>query len=92
MKWLVCFDISDDKKRTAVSSMLEEFGIRVQRSVFEIELSKKSLQKLLAKLQKEIDKTEDSVRFYPISVENIKKSITLGFGGAPFEGRDVYFF
>jgi len=92
MKWLVCFDIKDDKKRRVIAAMLEEYGIRVQRSVFEIEISRSSLKKLTEKIEKDIDRFEDSVRFYPMDSDDIKRSIVMGFGCEPFEGRDVYFF
>jgi len=91
MKYVVCFDISDDKKRKIVSEMLEEFGIRVQRSVFEIEINKTYLKKLLSKIKKNIDKF-DSVRFYSMHSDTIKKSIYLGAGSEPFDGEDVYYF
>jgi len=51
MKWVVCFDISDNKKRKIVGDMLEEFGVRVQRSVFEIEIPDTKLKKLLQKFE-----------------------------------------
>jgi len=91
MKYVVCFDISDDRKRKIVSEMLEEFGIRVQRSVFEIEINKTSLRKMLPKIKKNIDKF-DSVRFYSMHSDTIKKSICLGAGSEPFDGKDVYYF
>jgi len=91
MKYVVCFDISDDKKRKIVSEMLEEFGIRVQRSVFEIEINKTYLKKLLSKIKQNIDKF-DSVRFYSMHSDTIKKSIYLGVGSEPFDEEDVYCF
>ena len=91
MKYVVCFDISDDKKRRMIGDILSEFGVRVQRSVFEIEINKTSFKKLLIKLQKYIDK-DDSIRFYAMHNNTIKKSIYLGFGAFPFDGEDVYYF
>jgi len=91
MKYVVCFDISDDKKRRIIGDILSEFGVRVQRSVFEIEINKNSLKKILAEIEKYIDK-DDSIRFYPMHNDTIKKSIFLGFGSFPFDGEDVYYF
>ena len=91
MKYVVCFDISDDKKRKIIGDILSEFGIRVQRSVFEIEINKSSLQKVIQKIKKYIEK-EDSIRFYAMHKDTVKKSIYLGFGCFPFDGEDVYYF
>jgi len=92
MKWLVCFDIKDDKKRRLIANMLEEYGIRVQRSVFEIEISKSKLNKSYNKMKQLVDKKEDSIRFYSLNFDTIKKSLWLGFGSEPFLGEGVYFF
>jgi CRISPR-associated protein Cas2 len=88
----VCFDIQDDKKRRIVGELLEEYGIRVQRSVFEIEISKARLNNLIEKIAKEIDKKEDSIRFYYIHNGSIEKCKWLGFGSEPFLGDDIYCF
>ena len=91
MKWLVCFDISDDKKRDNIASMLEEYGIRVQRSVFEIEINKTNLKKLTEKIKRLIKK-EDSIRFYFMQNDTIIKSFYFGFGSKPFFGEDIVIF
>jgi CRISPR-associated protein Cas2 len=92
LKYLVCFDIQNDKKRRIIGEWLEEFGIRVQRSVFEIEISKAKLNSLIEKINKEIDKKEDSIRFYYIHNGSLDKCEWIGFGGEPFWGKDVYCF
>jgi CRISPR/Cas system-associated endoribonuclease Cas2 len=47
---------------------------------------------LIEKIANEIDKKEDSVRFYYIHNGSIEKCKWLGFGGEPFWGNDVYYF
>jgi CRISPR-associated protein Cas2 len=39
MKYVVTYDISIDKRRTKLSDLLEGYGVRVNYSVFEVELS-----------------------------------------------------
>ena len=55
---------ADDRRRTKVMQTLLDFGRRVQYSVFECDLKAKDLDRLLKKLGRLVDKTEDSVRFY----------------------------
>jgi len=50
MKYLVTYDMSNDKNRKKLGDIFEEFGFRVNYSVFEIELNKTKLKKLLNKL------------------------------------------
>lgn len=64
--YVACFDISDDRLRRQVSRRLEHFGIRVQRSVFEV--SVRTQEQLLA-LQNELREwieEDDDLRFYPL--------------------------
>ena len=91
MKYVVCFDIVNDKKRRKVGEYLEEFGIRVQRSVFEIEISKSKLKNLL-KILNEIIEKEDSIRFYQMQSDTINRSIFLGFGDEGFMCDEIIFF
>lgn len=63
MQYIVSYDISSDKKRIKASKLLENFGVRVQYSVFECELNKKELKELKAKLSEIINQKIDSVLF-----------------------------
>ncbi|MCI0660026.1 MAG: CRISPR-associated endonuclease Cas2 [Acidobacteria bacterium] len=72
--FVACFDITDDRIRRMVSRRLEHFGIRVQRSVFEI--SVRSPTQLLH-LKKELNdwiEPGDDIRFYNLCLSCRKKS------------------
>jgi CRISPR-associated protein Cas2 len=43
MKYVVAYDIADDGRRNRVARFLEGWGRRVQKSVFECELSPEEL-------------------------------------------------
>jgi len=61
----VVYDISDNKKRNKAANILLNFGgIRVQKSVFEIEVSKNDYYKLRSQLDKLTISNKDSLRFY----------------------------
>ncbi len=62
--FIVSYDIVDDKTRSKVAKLMEAYGVRVQKSVFECELNEKQLIKLKNKLAMLIDHETDSVRFY----------------------------
>lgn len=61
---IITYDISDDKRRGKVSNLLENYGIRVQYSVFEYKLKPEDLLKLKFYLKKVINKEEDRIHFY----------------------------
>ena len=78
MFYLVCYDIVSDTRRNKVSKLLESYGLRVQKSVFECVLDEqqyKSISKLLMRL---VNKREDQVRFYPMSAHTRCKIAVVG--------------
>ena len=64
--YMICFDVSDERRLRKISKELCNFGVRVQHSVFECYLDEKLFKKLQARLGKLMDSTEDQVRYYPI--------------------------
>jgi CRISPR-associated protein Cas2 len=64
--YLVCFDIGDDRARYRVGQALAEYGTRVQRSVFEIDVAADTD---LTRLRRTVDglmAPEDDCRFYAL--------------------------
>jgi len=90
MYLLVAYDISSDKRRTKLSDLLSGYGIRVNYSVFEIEISKVKFKKLLSKIKK-IVKKEDSIRVYHLNKDVIKNSFILNSNKKVFETNELYF-
>ncbi len=68
---IVCYDITEDRRRLHVSLELENFGTRVQRSVFECHLEEAQLQELQKRLGAIIDETEDRVRYYTLCPKDV---------------------
>lgn len=69
--YVVAYDITDDKRRQKVADLLEGYGKRVQYSVFECVLNQVKYDELRSKLKKKVNLFEDSVRFYPLSRQNL---------------------
>ena len=55
MFYLVCYDVVLDRRRTKVAHILEGYGLRVQKSVFECVLTPDQREMLNKKLAKFID-------------------------------------
>lgn len=62
---VVSYDVTDDRRRTRLAAALQNFGSRVQFSVFECHLEEPQIDRLRASLLALIDPQEDSVRLYP---------------------------
>lgn len=80
MFWIVCYDITDDKRRRKVVKIMESYGQRAQYSVFECDMSDRQQMTLEGKLNKVIDHEEDDIRFYPLNQADVQRVKTLGDG------------
>lgn len=78
MFYLICYDIVKDSRRNKVAHLLEGYGLRVQKSVFECVLNEKQYESLQKKLLKYLNKREDQLRFYPLSANCRSKVVVLG--------------
>jgi CRISPR-associated protein Cas2 len=78
MFWIVSYDIPNDKRRSKVAKILEGYGRRAQRSVFECEINSEQCEKLERALQRVIDAEEDDIRFYPMNRADLKRVRLLG--------------
>ena len=66
MLYLVSYDITDTPRRTKVAKILDDFGDRVQYSVFECIIDNELLEKMLSRLIKVANEAEDSIRVYAL--------------------------
>ncbi|MGB3691942.1 MAG: CRISPR-associated endonuclease Cas2 [Spirulinaceae cyanobacterium] len=78
MLYLVCYDIVQDSRRNKVAKLLEAYGLRVQKSVFEVMAEEAEYLKLQRRLQKLINEEEDQLRFYPLTERTRKQVLILG--------------
>lgn len=51
--YLVSYDITSDRRRRRIANLLENYGKRIQYSVFECDLDEKRYQKLYQEIAKE---------------------------------------
>lgn len=63
--YLVCYDIVDNRDRYQVVKIMQNYGVRVQKSVFECPgLNERQFITMKHALESRIDHTCDSVRYY----------------------------
>jgi len=86
---LLTYDIQKTTSRTKVATLLEGFGVRVNFSVFELDIKKQKLEVLLLELKSLCGK-HDSVRVYRFSQDTIADSYELNDGVKPFEKGSGY--
>jgi CRISPR-associated protein Cas2 len=80
MFYVVSYDIADTPRRTKIAKILEDFGDRVQYSVFECLLEKELLGKMFDRLEKVVKDNEDSIRVYALCANCEKVIKVIGQG------------
>ena len=80
MRYVIAYDIVDDRRRARVAKRLEAVAERVQGSVFEADLNDKALARLMQQLGKAIDAEVDGVRFYRLCGECAREVRIVGQG------------
>ena len=78
--YVICFDVHDDKRLRLISNEMENFGVRVQRSVFECHLETVQLQELKQRLSDLMEPSEDQVRYYRLCGKDKQQIVIDGAG------------
>ena len=87
---VICYDIPNNNRRTKVGKMLEGFGSRVQKSVFECDLTARQFDRLKARLNRLIKPEEDNLRYYTLCAQCVPRIHLVG-AGPPVEETQLYF-
>jgi len=88
--FLICFDVCDEKRLRQVARQMENFGVRVQKSVFECHLNEAELADLQKRLAGLIDETEDTIRYYGLCHKDSKGILIDGVGQVTPEVNFVF--
>ena len=87
MELLVAYDVSTTtpegrRRLRQVAQIREGYGLRVQKSVFEVVCTDADLLKLKDQISRVIDQANDSIRIYKMQSGAFKNASALGTAGA----------
>ena len=78
MLTIVAYDITDAKRLARVAHVCEDYGVRVQYSIFECRLDETEFADFWLKLLEEIDEDDDRLVAYKIDARCSKETLTAG--------------
>ncbi len=78
MLTLVAYDITDEKRLRNVAKICEDYGVRVQYSVFECRLDEDEFADFWLALLDAIDEHEDRLVAYKIDARSARETLTAG--------------
>jgi len=78
MQYVVCYDIADDGRRSRISSVLLDFGVRVQESVFVAHLDDVLAARLRERMLRVVDREQDRLHMFELCAACEKKGWAVG--------------
>ena len=75
---LVAYDIANERRLARVARVCEDFGVRVQYSLFECRLDEAEFTRFWRRLLTTIDDGEDRIIAYKIDARCAKETMTAG--------------
>ena len=89
MRFIVCYDVSDDRRRERISAALLDYGARIQESVFIATLDDELRDRMVERLTKLVDAAVDSILIFPLCRTCAGKATALGVANLP-QDREYY--
>ena len=90
-RYVVCYDIPNDKRRLKISKLLDSYGDRVQFSIFEAVLTAPLFDKLIREITDLIIPDEDQVTVYALCGSCEKRRMDLGIKLPVLPGNEDVF-
>ncbi len=90
-RFLVSYDVSDDKRRTCIFKTLYAYGDHAQYSVFFCELNAIELAALRGKLRRALNETEDQIMILDLGAAESPLETDLECLGRPYRPASAVF-
>lgn len=66
MNLIVAYDIADPRRLQRVAKVMRDYGLRVQKSIYEVDVGPAELVSMHRRVEQELEPSEDGVKFYPL--------------------------
>lgn len=83
MQYLVCYDIADEGRRDRVATALQDFGRRIQESVFLASLDSELADRMRSRIVRLLEQTEDVLHVFAICDACVARTEVYGRAEIP---------
>ena len=66
MNMVVAYDIANPRRLNKVAKVVKDYGIRVQKSIFEVNIENRLFDEMKFRIENEIELSEDGVKYFPL--------------------------
>ncbi len=63
---IVAYDIADPRRLNKVAKVIKDYGLRVQKSIFEVAVDDSIFFEMKGRIEEEIKTAEDGVKYFPL--------------------------
>lgn len=88
--YIICYDIEKDKQRNKIAKALENYGKRVNYSVFECFLTPAQHRLIYSKLMKNMNEKTDKIKIYAMCQNCYVSSDELGKKDYDFKKTTIF--
>lgn len=89
-RFVVCYDVTDDRRRRKIAKILDSYGDRVQESVFEMVLEEEAMEECRSRIENQIDQAEDCIAIYRLC-RSCERSRQYLYASDPRIGEETVF-
>jgi len=82
---IVAYDIANPRRLVRIARIMKDYGRRVQKSVFEVDLTESRFQEMKRRAERTMNLGEDGVKYFPLCGRCSEILVVLG-QGAPTGG------
>ena len=75
---LVAYDVANPKRLRLVAKVCEDYGVRIEKSVFECDLEEARFEDFWRELNERIDPEEDAIIAYQICRACVRETMSIG--------------
>ena len=90
MRYIVCYDIAEDRRREHAAAILLDFGHRIQESVFVADLDEELAAKMRDRLKEAADHLVDRIHIFPTCAACTAKATAVGASAALPKDEEFY--
>ena len=66
MNMIVAYDIAEPRRLNKVAKVIKDYGLRVQKSIFEVQVDSRIFAEMKARIEEEIEQSADGVKYFPL--------------------------
>lgn len=66
MNMIVAYDIADPRRLNKIAKLIKDYGVRVQKSIFEVDVDSRRFSEMKISVEEVIEASEDGVKYFPL--------------------------